>query len=96
MYQKNIKNNRMTYTKDPQRKITNILRYLKKDWSSKTIEQVAEDIEEKFNVGVFINYGRLIGHTHELEIYRRFKGDWISLLCRVELDFNKFQKPVDF
>jgi hypothetical protein len=86
----------MVYTKEPQKKIDRILKYLGKDWTTTAVEAVAEQLEQKFNVGVFINYGRLLGHKHEFEIYRRFKQDWISLLCRVELGVDKFQKPLDF
>ena len=86
----------MVYTKEPQKKIKRIVRYLSKNWTTKLVEEVAEELEQKFNVGVFINYGRLIGHTHEFEIYRKFKQDWVGLLCKIKLPFEKFQKPIDF
>ena len=86
----------MVYTKNPQTKIKKLLRYLSRDWRMHTVEQVQQMTEQKFNVGIFVNYGRTSLHTHEFEIYRKFNQEWVALLCRVELPFNKFKKPLDY
>lgn len=82
----------MPYTSDPQQKILRIVNYLQKDLSNITVDEVIAQLGIKFNVGVFANIGRLRSQTHSLEIYRRFKGDWISLLFVIEINILKFKQ----
>lgn len=82
------------YTTDPQKKISRVVKYLQSDLSVYTIEQVVQKLKDKFNVGVFVNYARILSQAHELEIYRSFKGQWISLLCKIEVAVDKFKPSV--
>lgn len=84
----------MSYTSDPQRKILRIVSYLQKDLSNYTVDETIAQLDIKFNVGVFANIGRLQSQTHNLEIYRKFKGDWVSLLCVIEVDVLKFKQEI--
>ena len=86
----------MIYTNDPQAKIKRIIKYLSKNWKNYTVEQVQQQVEQKLNVGVFVNYGRTSSQSHEFEVYRKFKSEWIALLCRVNVPLVNFQKPLDF
>lgn len=86
----------MVYTTKPVKKVKKILNWLQQDWSRYEVDDVAEMLEQKFNVGVFVHHGRVLAHVHEFEIYRKFNGEWLNLLCRVEIPFSNFQKPLDF
>jgi hypothetical protein len=86
----------MVFTTDPQKKLKRLLKYIQQDHSGKTVEQLATALEDNFNVGVFINYGRLISQDHQLEVYRRYKGQWMNLLCRIDVPVGLIQKTVDY
>jgi hypothetical protein len=83
-------------TKQPFKKIQRIQSFLSKDCSQKTVDEVKEDIEKNFNVGVFVLYGRLKAQTHTFEIYRKYKGEWKDLLCLIEIPFDSFKPETDF
>ena len=83
------------FTKNPQTKIKKIVKLLSQDLTNMHIDQVVELIEFKFNVGVGVNYGRLQSQSHELEIYRKFKGEWLDLIARIECEVQMFKQELD-
>jgi hypothetical protein len=83
-------------TKQPFKKIQRIQSFLSKDLSQKTVDEVKEEVEKNFNVGVFVLYGRLKAQTHTFEIYRKYKGEWKDLLCLIEIPFDSFKSETDY
>jgi hypothetical protein len=81
-------------TKLPIRKINQIQRFIQSDISSFTVEEIADTLTKKYNVGVFILYGRLKGQYHGFEIYRMYMGEWKELLCIIDVEVTKFKQEV--
>ena len=79
-------------TKLPINKINQIQRFLQSDISSFTVEEIADTLTKKYNVGVFILYGRLKGQYHGFEIYRMYMGEWKELLCIIDVEVTKFKQ----
>jgi hypothetical protein len=81
-------------TKLPISKLNQIQKFLQSDLSKFTVEEVADTLTKKFNVGVFVLYGRLKGQYHGFEIYRMYMGEWKELLCIVDVELTKFKQEV--
>jgi hypothetical protein len=81
-------------TKLPIRKINQIQRFIQGDISSFTVEEIADTLTKKYNVGVYILYGRLKGQYHGFEIYRMYMGEWKELLCIIDVEVTKFKQEV--
>ena len=85
------------YTKDPTKRIQLVLKWLKKPLVGYSVDEVAEIIEAKFRFGVFIQYGRLIGQVHSLEIYklsnkyRNKPREMQKHLCTIEVPVEAFK-----
>lgn len=86
----------MVFTKEPHKKIARLLRFLTTDLSKLTADEVQDKLEQKYGVGVFLHKARVKGQQHEFEIYRRFNGNWLGLLCRVKVPIEKFKPEIDF
>jgi hypothetical protein len=89
------------YTKDPTNRIQQLLKWLKKPLGGYSVDEVAELIESKFRFGVFVQYGRLIGQVHSLEIYqmsnkyRDKPREMQKHLCTIEVPVEAFRLDVD-
>jgi len=81
-------------TKFPTEKLNQIQKYLATDLSNFTVDEVEDILKEKFNVGVFVLYGRLKGQYHGFEIYRMYMGEWKELLCIIDVEVTKFKQEV--
>ncbi len=85
------------YTKDPTKRLQKLLKFLKNPLGVYSVDEVAELIEEKFRFGVFIQYGRLIGQVHSLEIYqmshkyRDKPREMQKHLCTIEVPVEAFR-----
>lgn len=88
------------YTKDTTRRIQQLLKFLKNPLGGYSVDEVAEIIEAKFRFGVFVQYGRLIGQVHSLEIYqmsnkyRDKPREMQKHLCTIEVPVEAFRLDV--
>lgn len=88
------------YTKNPTKRIQQLLKFLKNPLGVYSVDEVAELIEEKFRFGVFIQYGRLIGQVHSLEIYqmsnkyRDKPREFKQHLCTIEVPVEAFRLDI--
>lgn len=81
----------MPYVKKSRTKIPRILQYLRQDMTSYTTEEIKNLLQDKFRVGVHIQYGRLNGQVHTFEIYRRMRDSWLEIICFVEIPVERFK-----
>jgi hypothetical protein len=85
------------YTKDPTNRIQQLLKFLKKPLQCYSVDDVAEIIEKRFRFGVFVQYGRLIGQVHSLEIYQmsnKYRGkprEMQKHVCTIEVPVEAFR-----
>jgi hypothetical protein len=86
------------YTTYPQAKLNKIIKFCQDpDKLSKlSVDELADLLTQKYNVGVEVLTGRLKQHQHTLELWQLNRGNYMRVLCYIELPVSAFRLDSDY